>query len=609
MPDLSAAPFREAKLMPVDLEVERRADGTILMRSRVPLRPYDANLARALLARCAQQGDKPALAKRSPGGGDWVFTTYAELASRIRSAAQWMLDHVPPGRAMVISSDNTPAVAIMSFAAWAVGVPVCPISAAYASLGGDYGRLRHVLSKVKPALIYAGNADAVARALDALEATSICLVTDTPLKGPGTVVDFAELIGTPATAEVDHALAAREKTDVAAYMLTSGSTGLPKIVPITFDNMGANTTQCMQAVGGAATWHETMLDWLPWHHAAGASVMRTTLLEGGTLYIDDGKPMPGLFDESLRNMREIAVSYINNVPAGYALLTEALEKDAGLRKVFFSKLHLMLYGGAGLPQHMLDRLQAQAVAETGHRIMMTSGYGATETVSAFMAIYFNTDKVGIGLPMPGVQLKLTPYDHRYEVRVQGPNVMSAYFDDPAQTARAFDDEGFYRLGDLAMFHNPDAFGEGLAFAGRLAEEFKLAQGNWVYGGQVRDALLKALSPLATDLALCDDNRPFLAVLIWPNAQGVASTLGADTDLAGPALRAALAERLTRFNEVQSGSSAHIKRAFILTEPPSANAHEISDKGTINRRTLLDRRRDIVERVYAQSPDHDVVVVT
>lgn len=608
MPELSEAPFREARLMPVDLEVEHRDDGTILMRTRVPLRPYDANLARALLARCAERGDKPALAKRAPGGGDWVFTTYAELADSIRSAAQWLLDHVPPGRTLVISSDNTPAVAIMSFAAWAVGVPVCPISAAYASLGGDYGRLRHVLAKVKPAAIYAGNAEAVARALDALDANDTCLIAGTPLKVPAPTVDFADVIRTPATAQVASALAARAKNDVAAYMLTSGSTGLPKIVPITFDNMGANTTQCMQAVGGAATWHEAMLDWLPWHHAAGASVMRTTLLEGGTLYIDDGKPMPGLFGESLRNMREIAVSYINNVPAGYALLTEALERDCLLRKTFFSKLHLMLYGGAGLPQHMLDRLQAQAVAETGHRIMMTSGYGATETVSAFMAIYFNTDKVGIGLPMPGVQLKLTPYDHRYEVRVRGPNVMSGYLDEPAKTAQAFDDEGFYRLGDLAVFHDSRDFGQGLAFAGRIAEEFKLAQGNWVYGGQVRDALLKALSPLAMDLALCDDNRPFLAVLVWPNAQGVAAALGADTDLAGPALRAALGERLTRFNEGQSGSGAHIKRAFVLTEPPSANAHEISDKGTINRRTLLDRRRDIVERVYAELPDQAVVVV-
>ena len=307
-------------------------------------------------------------------------------------------------------------------------------------------------------------------------------------------------------------------------------------------------------------------------------------------------------------MREISVSYINNVPAGYALLTEALERDPVLRRTFFSKLHLMLYGGAGLPQHMLDRLQAQAVAETGHRVMMTSGYGATETVSAFMAIYFNSDKVGIGLPMPGVQLKLTPYDHRYEVRVRAPNVMSGYLDEPAKTAQAFDDEGFYRLGDLAVFHNPEDFGQGLAFAGRIAEEFKLAQGNWVYGGQVRDALLKALSPLAMDLALCDDNRPYLAVLIWPNAQGVAATLGGNTDVAGPALRAALAERLVRFNEGQSGSGSHIRRAFVLTEPPSANAHEISDKGTINRRTLLDRRRDIVENVYAETPDAAVIVL-
>jgi feruloyl-CoA synthase len=381
--------------------------------------------------------------------------------------------------------------------------------------------------------------------------------------------------------------------DRAALMLTSGSTGLPKVVPITFDNLMANSTQCQQAIGQAAGWHEVMLDWLPWHHAAGAFVLRTTLLEGGALYIDDGKPAPGLFEASIRNLREIPVSYFNNVPLGYAMLTEALEKDAELRSTFFRKMRLMLYGGAGLPQTVLDRLQAAAVAETGCRIMMTSGYGMTETVSAFMVIHFETDQVGIGLPAPGATVKLVPVGDRYELRVRGPNVTTGYLDDPEKTAAAFDEEGFYRTGDLVTFHDPAEPGKGLAFSGRAAEEFKLSSGAWVYGGSLRDGLLKALSPLVVDLVLCDDGRPWLGVMLWAHA-------GAEPD--------EIARRLADFNAGQHGSAARVKRALLLSEPPSANAHEISDKGTINRRAVIDRRAGEVARLYAEAPDEGVIVL-
>jgi len=605
MSDLSRPPFREVKLMPVDLDVERRPDGAILIQSRIPLRPYDANLTKVMLQLCARLGDKPALAKRAPGGGDWQFTSYGDLGRGIGSAAQWLLRHAPPGRPLMIASDNRPAVAILSFAAWAIGLPVCPVSVSYAALGGDFGRLRHVIAKTNPAVIFAADGALLAPALHALKVEGVTLISDK--EGVAGWTPMAELLESSVSDEVIAEIARRRPQDLALYMLTSGSTGLPKIVPLTFDNIMANTAQGLQALGESAGWQDVMLDWLPWHHAAGASVLRATLLEGGTLYIDDGKPVAGLFDQSIRNMREISVAYINNVPAGYGLLTEALDHDQQLRKTFFAKMHLMLYGGAGLPQHLYERLQAHAVAETGHRIMMTSGYGATETVSGFMAIYFESDRVGIGLPLPGSQIKLVPYDERYEVRAKGANITSGYHDDPVNTARAFDEEGFYKLGDLAIFHDKDDVRRGLAYAGRLAEEFKLAQGTWVFGGQVRDQLLKALSPLVTDLVLCDDNRPFLSVMLWPSPQGVTSTLGQACDIAGPALRAALAERLQTFNRNHAGASVTVKRALVLTEPPSVNAHEVSDKGSINRRVVLDRRADLVERLYAPSPDAAVIV--
>ncbi len=583
------APFREANLLPVDLDIERRADGTILIRSKVPLKAYDANIPAAFAKRAEISADKPALAQRG-ADGEWAFTSFAQLKRDMDAATQWLMNVEQAGPVLILAG-NTPAFAVMSFAAQASGRAACPVSVTYAALGGDYGRLAHVIAKVKPAVVFAEDSAMAKGALETLDLGGAHIVTTDPSKIAKPATAYADLLATPVTPAVAASIARLKPDDRAALMLTSGSTGLPKVVPITFDNLVANAVQCQQTIGEAAGWHENMLDWLPWHHAAGAFVLRTTLMEGGTLYIDDGKPAPGLFETSIRNLRDVSVSYFNNVPLGYTMLVDALEQDPVLRANFFKKMRLMLYGGAGLSQAVYDRLQAAAVAETGHRIMMTSGYGMTETVSAFMVIHFPTDKVGIGLPAPGATLKLAPVGDRYEVRAAGPMVTAGYLDEPEKTAAAFDEEGFYRTGDLAVFHDPEDPGQGLAFAGRAAEEFKLSSGTWVYGGGLRDGLIKALSPLVLDLVLCDDGRPYLGLMLWPTA-------GADP--------AEIEARLRAFNGAQHGGAARIKRALLLKDPPSANAHEISDKGTINRRAVIDRRASEVERLYADAPDAGVM---
>jgi feruloyl-CoA synthase len=321
-----------------------------------------------------------------------------------------------------------------------------------------------------------------------------------------------------------------------------------------------------------------------------------TLVAGGTLYIDEGKPVPGpLWQESLRNLREIAGSYYVNVPLGYQLLVEALESDEDLRRTFFRDLRVLLYGGAGLPQPIYERLQRLAVAATGKRIMLISAYGSTETTSGCLAIHFETDKVGLGVPMPGVTVKLVPVDERYEVRIAGPVVTPCYLRDPQRTAESRDEEGYYRMGDLAVFHDPQRPEQGLAFAGRLAEEFKLGSGTWVCGGQLRAELLRRLAPLVDELVLCGEGHTSVGVLAWPNRAALESSGAAG-------LRSAIRERLAAHNAANPGASTAVRRVLLLQEPPNAGAHELSDKGTVNRSAVLLRRKADVERLYAQAAD-------
>jgi feruloyl-CoA synthase len=582
--------YRDVELMPVDLDVDKAEDGTIRIRSRVPLRPFDPVLARAFAETAQRMGDAPALAWRGDDGG-WRKCSYAQLKREVDGAAQWLLDRFPRGSRLLIMAENSQKVAVMTFAAWSAGLVVVPVSVGYGLIGGDHARLRHVVSRSRPSAYFVDSDPRLLAAIESVASDEALVVTADP-QPTGRAIAFADVAATAPTERVAESISTIDPDAPAIYMLTSGSTGLPKIVPHSQRALAACGAQALDLIGKAAGWLEEMLDWLPWHHAAGASVLRTCLLEGGLLHIDEGKPLPGLFDRTLANLREISVAYFNNVPAGYALLVEALESDAALRASFFRKMRLMLYGGAGLPQPVYERLQALALAETGQRILMTTGYGMTETVSGCMAIHFPTTRVGIGLPGPALEVKLVPYLGRYEVRLRGPNVMKGYLDEPEKTAQAFDEEGYYRTGDLALFHDEADPAQGLVFAGRIAEEFKLASGNWVYGGMLRERLLKACGDLVTDLVLADDGRPCLALIAWPRA--------------GVSLER-LAERVAALNR-EADSGTPVRRVALFDSPPDPRRHEISDKGTINRRAVLDGRAALVERIYADPPAADVRVI-
>jgi feruloyl-CoA synthase len=590
----ASAPFRDVNFMPVDLDVAEHEDGTISLRTNLPLEEYDANLPRVLAARAALEGDKTALAIRN-AAGVWEHTSYTHFKRDLDAVTQWLLDNIPRGTAILLIGPNTPAYATLTFAAYAAGVIVCPVGMASLQSAAGEARLQHVIAKAKPSAIFADGTPVIQRLIAHVADPSVLIIAPDPESYSGAVVAWTELVGTTATSDVAAAIDNLDTTVPASYMMTSGSTGLPKLVATSLNNIAAVTIQST-VIFGPEVYQGNIVDWLPWHHAAGAGVLRTTLFNGGSLYIDGGKPMPTLFDETIRNLREIPVPYFANVPQGFAMLVDAMEKDAQLRQSFFRDMRLMLYGGAGLPQPVYDRLQALAVAETGHRIHMSSGYGMTETVTGCIAIHFPTDRVGIGLPPPGIEVKLVPNGSRYEVRLRGPNVMMGYVDEPEQTAKAFDDEGFYRTGDLANFHDRNNPGEGLYFAGRLAEEFKLLTGSWVYGGQIRDAVLEQLDGDVSEIVLCGENREYLTVMAWPKSPDDGTLI------------ARITEKLKLYNTRGAGASVAIRRVVLLTSPPNPVGGEVSDKGTINRRAVLTNRADILEQLYAADPGTHIGIV-
>lgn len=615
MTDFRTAPFREVAFPSASMRVDERPDGTLIVTPETELAPYVPNLLLELERQARERPDQPYLKQRDRQTGEWVAHSYGETRRDAHAVAQWLLDNgIGPDRSLLILSGNSIWHAVFKYGAMAVGVPVCPVSVNYALMGGgDYGRLKHVLDLVRPAAVLAEETAVYQPALEALDFGDAVLVTEEPELLDRPAVAISEVLALHAGPEVRSSIDALDPDAPAAYMLTSGSTSLPKAVIHTQRMITANLAQGRQVLGETAGWKDVMLDWLPWNHVSGAFTKMGVLTSGGTLYIDGGRPLPGHFDTTIRNLKDVPVSFFTNVPAGYAMLAEALERDGELRERFFSKLRLALYGGAGLPQALYDRLQELAVRTTGHRVFFTTGYGATETASGCMAIYFDTEEVGIGLPMPGLTIKLVPQDDRYEIRMKGPMITPGYLRMPGKNAEIFDEEGYFLIGDAAQFNEPGDIERGLKFAGRLAEEFKLANGTWVSAGNLRAAVIHACSPMVSDALVCGLNREYVAVLAWPNRAGIEQAIGRSPPVSAaelarhPAVRSYIGERLAAHNQACPGSSTRIRRFAFLDEPPSIDGHELSDKGTVNQSVALRRRAADVERLYAEEPSDDIIV--
>lgn len=612
--DWRSAPYRETELPPMDVRTHRGEDGSIWLQHGMQLESFEPWLLTHIAKQAALQPQKLAYAQRGPGGAvagaPWESCNFAELEDRVRRVANWFKQRDAAGQVVLILAGNSVNHAIVRLGAIAAGVIACPISPAYVAAVGDHGRLRYVLGLVKPAYLFAESESDLATALGAFDLQQQTLIVGDKT-GTSAFADCAgmqELLQTSPLAEHESI----DPDAPAVYMLTSGSTGRPKAVPQSQRMILSNLFQAWQVLGRAAGWSQVMLDWLPWNHVSGSSGLYFAAVFGGSLYIDNGKPVPGLFEETVANLRGISLPYFANVPLGYGMLVEALRHDEELQNTFFAKLRLMLYGGAGLSQPVMDALQSMAVASTGHRIMMTTGYGLTESTSGCMAIYFPTDRVGIGLPLPGVETRLVPLvDERFEVRLRGPNVMPGYLDNPEANTAAFDEDGCFRTGDAARFHDPDDIHQGLAYAGRLVEEFKLSSGTWVRSGAVRAELLAALSPGVSDILLCGINEAFLTALLVPNVSGLRDILDmADASvpelLDDARLRDFLSTRLSEYNQRFPGNSTAVRRIAFMHELPDPQRHEISDKGTINQSITTENRREQIAQLYLDETVDDVI---
>jgi feruloyl-CoA synthase len=611
----SVSPTARPKFAPAAVDVERRADGSLVLRSPQKLLPY-ARCSGEWLEKWADAApERVFLAERSAGG--WRRVSYAEALRQVRSIGAALLKRgLSSERPVVVLSDNSVNHALLALGAMHVGVPVAPISPAYSLMSKDHAKLKTIVTLLSPGLVYAADAVKFAPALAAL-GTDAELVADSAGPTPMRATLFRDLLATPAGNEVDRSFAAVSPDTVAKFLFTSGSTGQPKGVINTQRMLCANQQQIVQVWPFLAEQPPVLVDWLPWNHTFGANHnFNMVLANGGTLYIDEGKPAPGLVEKTVANLREISSNLYFNVPRGFDMLLPFLENDEALRRNFFRNLHLIFYAGAALPQNLWERLERLSQKELGRRVPMVSAWGSTETAPSVTSVHFEIDRAGvIGLPKAGIELKMLPNGGKLELRVRGPNVTPGYWKRPDLTREAFDEEGYYRIGDAGRFADPDDPAKGIVFDGRIAEDFKLSTAVWVHVGVLRIEGIAAFAPLAQDIVVTGHEREEVGFLVFASPQGVRSfcpDLSADMPLADvlrdPRVRKRVEEGLQELAAEGGGSSTFATRALLMTEPPSIDANEITDKGYVNQRAVLVRRAALVERLHADRPDADVIRV-
>ncbi|HEY7664333.1 MAG TPA: feruloyl-CoA synthase [Xanthobacteraceae bacterium] len=608
----AAPPVRQVRLGPREVVVERRADGTVHLRSPHALAPYPDKLTERLEYWAARTPERLFLAQRDAAGG-WRRISYAETLTAVRRIGAALLERdLSPERPVAILSGNDIEHALLALGAMYVGIPYAPISPAYALISTDFGKLRYIFDLLTPGLVFAADGDLYRRAIEAAVPNDLeVVVTRNPPASRQTMA-FADLLAPASTAAAEQAHTRVGSDTIAKFLFTSGSTGTPKAVTNTQRMWCSNQAMILSQLAFFADEPPVIVDWSPWHHTAGGNHnFGFVLYNGGTFYIDEGKPAPGLIETTVKNLREIAPTWYFTVPKGYEALLPYFRADEALRNTFFKRLKVLWFAGAALSQSVFDEMQELALAACGERIMFLTGLGATESAPMAIArMWQSKDSTNMGVPVPGVQLKLVPREGKLEACLRGPNITPGYWRQDELTAQAFDADGFYRLGDALKFQDPDDPREGLLFDGRVAEDFKLATGTWVNVGPLRARLLAQLEPYARDVVIAGADCDDIAALIFPNFDAC-RTLAPDAAVDVTADTRVLAEfraRLAAFARSSTGSSNRVARAILLAEPPSLDAGEMTDKGSINQRAVLARRADLVAELYAREPSSRVLVI-
>src|SRR3984957_10889722 len=606
---VSSSPLRPISFSDPKVTVDRGDDGTIYLRPQQALVEYPARLTDSLHHWAAVAPERLFMAERDNHGG-WRKITYAELlSSSHRITSSLLARDLSAERPLLILSGNSIDHALMSFGAMVAGVPFCPVSPAYSLISKDYSKLTYLMRLLTPGLVFVEDADQFSAALQANVSQDIEVVASRGRLSGRAVTKFSDLLATPLRLDLDDVYRATGPDTIVKFLLTSGSTGNPKAVINTQRMLCANQVMIRETMTFLKEEPPVIVDWLPWNHTFGGNHnLGLVLFNGGSMYLDEGKPMPGGIEETVRNLREISPTVYFNVPKGYESLLPYLRDDAHLRHMFFHRLQAMFFSGAAMSPFVWNSLDELSVQATGFRVPMLTGLGATETAPLSLSASPRTSRSGhIRPPVPGNEVKLVPENGKLELRTRGPNVTPGYWRQPQLTAAAFDEEGFYKFGDAAKPAVAGDLAAGLDFDGNIAEDFKLASGTWVSVGPLRARFIAACAPLVRDVVISGINRDEVSALVVLDLDGcrlINPTLTCD-DIAvvagDPLVRDAFRQRFAKFSAISTGSSTRIAPAILLDTPMSIDRGEVTDKGSINQRAVLEHRSQLIEELYSPTP--------